>query len=173
MNFRNVIIAVFILLTVTGGLFYLYKANSVVSPTPKIKSLPDAVLKNLEGKEVRLSEFRGTPLIVNIWASWCPFCRVELKDFSELGKTAEGKFMIVAINRGETPEISRNFANQSASGTIIFLLDEKDEFYKSINGFSMPETLFVDPEGIIKLHRRGALELEEMKRRVDDIFATN
>ena len=170
MKFRNVIIIVFILLLTAGGIYYYYKSDSQVFSPPRIKLLPDLALKNMEGQEVRLSEFKGKPLVVNVWASWCPFCRKELEDFSELGKNAEDKFMIIAVNRREDPEIVKSLANQTASGTIIFLLDEKDEFYKSINGFSMPETLFVDREGIVKLHRRGAISLEEMKRRVLEFF---
>lgn len=171
MKFRIVpFLLVFILLAGAGGVFYYYKKRSAVLSQQKIRYLPELSLKNTEGRDIKLSDFKGKPLIVNMWASWCPFCKEELSSFAVLAEEHKEKIVILAVNRGEKPELVRNYALTAASGTIVFLLDEKDEFYKSVNGFSMPETLFVNEEGIIKLHRRGAMELEEMRRRVGEFF---
>ena len=165
------ILTLILLLFVAGGVFYYIKKGSQSSGgfTP-VKLVPDVTLKTIEGGETKLSEFRGRPLIVNVWASWCPFCKKELTSFSELGGIYKDSLVIVAINRKESIETIQAYANKTASGTVLYLRDDKDEFYKSINGFSMPETLFVDSEGVIKLHRRGAIEPEEMKRRVSELY---
>jgi len=51
--------------------------------------------------------------------------------------------------------------------------DPNDSFYKSIGGFAMPETLFIDGEGNIRLHKRGPMTYEEMKVAVEKIIAIN
>ena len=53
---------------------------------------------------------------------------------------------------------------------MIFLLDSSDSFYRSIGGFTMPETLFVDGGGNILLHKRGPMTLDEMRQKTNELF---
>ncbi len=53
---------------------------------------------------------------------------------------------------------------------MTFLLDSKDAFYKSIGGFSMPETLFADADGNVIVHKRGPMALDEMIDKVNSII---
>jgi len=55
------------------------------------------------------------------------------------------------------------------SDKLIFLLDPKDTFYKSIGGFAMPETLFVNSDGTINFHKRGPMRAEEIRQRVSEL----
>ena len=56
------------------------------------------------------------------------------------------------------------------SEDMLFLLDRSDSFYKSIGGFSMPETIFVNGDGEIVVHKRGPMELDEMREHVNKIL---
>ncbi len=54
---------------------------------------------------------------------------------------------------------------------IIFAIDKTDSFYTSIGGFAMPETVFYDSKGSIVFHKRGSMDLAEMKGHLDELLA--
>jgi thiol-disulfide isomerase/thioredoxin len=132
---------------------------------------PEFNLKDYEGKEVKLSDFRGKPSVINVWAGWCPFCADELTDLVKLQEEFGDKIAVIGINRGETLEAAKQFSDRAGViGKMILLLDPSDSFYSSIGGFSMPETIFTDASGFILFHKRGPMKLEEMKRRLQQAF---
>lgn len=159
----------FFLLLVFGSLVFWLRQEKSAS-APRERKLPQAELRTLEGGSFKFGE-QNIPLIVNVWATWCPFCLKEIEYFAELEKNSEGKFRVILVNRGENAETVHRYLGgiaQFASTTAV-LLDAKDLFYPAIGGFSMPETLFVDAKGIILYHKRGPMGLEEMKRRAEDL----
>ena len=132
--------------------------------------LPDLTLKSFEGEEVVLRELVGTPLVVNSWAVWCPFCKAELEDFAKLQEEFGDEITVVAIDRQETLLKAKGFTDEiGVTERMTFLLDPKDAFYKGIGGFSMPETIFADAEGNIIVHKRGPMALDEMRQKVNSI----
>lgn len=151
-----------------------YYALSVIQPQQEYRPAPQLSFAAYDGQGVKLSDFSGKPIVVNAWASWCPYCRDELKDFAAIKKefAQNGKeIVILAVNRAESPETARRYSDAvGVSDEIIFLLDPDDSFYQAIGGFSMPETIFVDTEGNIRQHKRGAMDALEIRRRVEDAF---
>ncbi len=131
--------------------------------------LPALALKEYEGSEVNLAGFSGKAMIVNSWAAWCPFCRQELPDFAELQKEFPG-LAVIAINRAESLSTAKRYSDElKVTGRLMLLLDPGDTFYKAIGGFTMPETLFVDKQGIVVFHKRGPLLLSEMRQKVAEL----
>ncbi|MEX1027083.1 MAG: TlpA disulfide reductase family protein [Candidatus Paceibacterota bacterium] len=128
-------------------------------------------LVDYEGDTVSLEEFRGEPLVINSWAVWCPFCTEELPAFAELQKEFEGEVTVIAIDRQESREKAKGFTDElGITDDMLFLLDSSDSFYKSIGGFSMPETIFVNSDGEIVVHKRGPMELDEMREHTNKII---
>jgi thiol-disulfide isomerase/thioredoxin len=127
---------------------------------------------DLEGNEVSLEQYRGKVLVVNSWASWCPFCVNELPDFSKLAAEYEGRELeVLAINRAESkPQIEAYLRSIDPMPGVTILLDKEDTYYKFIGGFAMPETVFYDTEGGVVVHKRGFMTLDEMKSHVDTLF---
>lgn len=161
-----------IILVVAWGIYWTLVR--VTPPGPEeIKPVlaPSLLLKDYDGKEINLSDFRGKNVVINSWAAWCPFCVEELPNFTTLQQELGDKIVVVAIDRQETPEKAKEFSDKyGVTGKIILLLDPEDSFYQSIGGFSMPETIFVDKEGFVKEHKRGPMKLEEMRRRTTQTF---
>ncbi len=127
--------------------------------------------KDYNGKTVNLADFVGKPLVINAWASWCPFCRQEIPDFVTAQKEFGDKVVIIAINRQESLTTAKGYTDtQGTSNGLVFLLDPSDSFYKSIGGFSMPETVFVDKNGNIADHKRGPMDINEIRQKISKIL---
>jgi thiol-disulfide isomerase/thioredoxin len=135
---------------------------------------PEFSLSDINGNTIRLNDFEEEILVINSWATWCPFCVDELPDFVELQKEFKDKIVVIAINRLESLSKSRGFTdNLGITNEMFWVLDPSDSFYKSIGGFSMPETIFVDMDKNIRIHKRGPMELEEMISKVNLILGSN
>lgn len=174
MSIKNIIFLVLALALAAGVSAFFWIGRPVMDVSlskegRKIQS--DLVFIDYEGRSIRLSDFAGRPLVLNAWAAWCPFCKEELADFAILQQEFGEKIVVVAIDRGETLEVSKKYSDElGVTDKIIFLLDPGDSFYQAIGGFSMPETVFVDKDGFVRDHKRGPMKLEEMRRRVEEAF---
>ena len=146
------------------------KRNAAV-PLP-VHALPELVFKNYDGQEVHTGQFKGRPMLINAWASWCPFCEREFVDFVALQKEFGDRIVIIAVNRGEPLDAARTYTDGlGITKDLLFVLDQADSFYRSVGGFSMPESVFVDASGIIRDHKRGPMDALEMHRRVEQAFS--
>lgn len=174
---RYTLILIGILVVGLGGWYALRGsgASQVTAPGGRAEA-PSAspsgaltlTLKDYAGNEVNLAQ-QGKPLVVNSWASWCPFCRQELPDFATLQKEFPG-IAVIAIDRQESLSTAQQYSDQlGVTGKLTLLLDPSDSFYKAIGGFSMPETIFVDRGGAIVFHKRGPLTIEEMRQKLSDL----
>ncbi|OGZ95452.1 MAG: hypothetical protein A2847_02425 [Candidatus Sungbacteria bacterium RIFCSPHIGHO2_01_FULL_50_25] len=168
---------VIVILLGIGGFFFWYSkgtADKSVHGALQERSA-EAVfaltLADFNGNPVRLADFKGKNIIVNVWASWCPYCREELSYFESVQGEYGEKLVILAANHGEKPETAERYLNETALGrNLIYLLDSNDSLYKTIQGFSMPETIFIDKQGAIRFHKRGPMNREEIRWRAQDIF---
>ncbi|OHA00995.1 MAG: hypothetical protein A3C07_05205 [Candidatus Sungbacteria bacterium RIFCSPHIGHO2_02_FULL_47_11] len=143
--------------------------NDITELQPR--QAPEFRLKDYGGREVSSAEFKGKPLVINSWAAWCPFCVQELPDFAVLQEEFGDKIAVIAVDRAEPLATAKEFSDRrGVTGRIILLLDPEDSFYQSVGGFSMPETIFVDRDGFIRDHKRGPMDLIEMRRRVEKIL---
>ena len=126
-----------------------------------------------EQNDVQLSDFSGRPLVINSWAVWCPFCKKELADFDALQEEFPQDITVIAIDRQESLKKAKGFTDEiGITEKMLFFLDPTDSFYKSIGGFSMPETIFVNETGTIVVHKRGPMDLEEMIEHTRKIINT-
>lgn len=176
------IIGAIVVLVITG--FFLYSrintgggqitTNEILNRVAKTSTkdkVPEFNLKDYNGKTVSLADFSGKPLIINSWASWCPFCVKELSDFATVQNEFKNQIVIIAINRSESLKIAKRFSDElNITNDLINLLDPKDSFYQSIGGFSMPETLFIDKEGNIVEHKRGPMDADEIRQKIKSIL---
>lgn len=176
MNKITLIIIGIVAILLVSGVIILQKRDGAQLPVDQktasdTEKAPDFSLKDYSGNTVKLTDFQGKPLVLNAWAAWCPFCRKELVDFATIQKEFGDKVVIVAINRQESLATAKGYTDkQGTSKDLIFLLDPGDSFYRSIGGFSMPETVFVDKNGTIRDHKRGPMEVDEIRERISKIL---
>lgn len=163
-------------LAIFGGVVWLVVTDRDVpgefEKQTEFKRAPDFALKDYDGKTVQFADFAGKPLVINSWAAWCPFCKKELSDFAAVQKEFGERVVIVAIDRAEPLQVAKGFTDAAEiSDEMIFLLDPEDSFYRAIGGFSMPETIFVDSDGNIRDHKRGPMDLREMRERIQKLIS--
>ena len=111
---------------------------------------PDFTLRDLDGREVRLADYRGRPVIVNFWASWCVPCREEFP----LLKAARARYTdqgleILGVVFDDDPDAARRYMAR-AGATWPGLVDTDDRVADAYKVNVPPLSFFVDPEGIVR-----------------------
>lgn len=179
---KSIVIGVIFVVIIVGAGVILSKTNNETPPkTQEVElepienadSMPVGIsLKDYSGNSVSLADYIGKPLVVNSWAIWCPFCVEELKDFAKVQKELGDDIIFIAINRAESRDRAKNFTdNLGVTDDFVFLLDSRDAFYRKIGGFTMPETVFVDRLGNIRIYKRGVMDIEEIRTKAQQILA--
>lgn len=126
---------------------------------------PNFELKTLDGREVRLGDYLGRVVIVEYWASWCPFCQTELPNLARLAASAPRDVVVLAINRGELPDVAKAYADKYVKrpANMLFLLDPEDKTYRAYEGTTMPQSFYIDRDGVVRTVAIQELLLGEMR----------
>ena len=116
---------------------------------------------DLQGDEVSLINYFGNVLVVSSWASWCPDCSTHLPLLDELAvEYADKGVQVLAINRSEPATTAERFLRTvNATSAVVLVLDPDDKFYKSVEVYAMPETIFYDTKIAISFHSRSSITL--------------
>jgi len=122
------------------------------------------------GERVRLSDFRGRPVYVNFWASWCVPCLVEMRDIDQLAAT-HPDLVVVGINRGESVRVAEGFLEKitlkdgsSGFSFTVGLMDPSQTLYRAYLGLGMPVSIFIDAQGQVVAVWNGLLSPSRMEQ---------
>ena len=110
----------------------------------------------LDARSVALQDLRGQPVVVNLWASWCPPCRREMPVLL-LARQAHPDVRFVWINQGETPEAVLRHSTQQGLPLADVLLDGASALGRTLDARALPTTLFYDAQGQLQAVRTGEL----------------
>ena len=112
----------------------------------------------LSGPSRKLSEFRGKPLIINVWASWCGPCRQEIGSLERLARSKLGKqFTVIGISTDDYPEAAKAFVKRSGT-TFAHYIDQRLLLENMLGAERLPLTLLVDAHGKVLGKYYGAEE---------------
>lgn len=118
--------------------------------------LPSVTLATLGGTPVSLQDFRGKPLVLNLWATWCPPCRRELPMMVRLSQeNPEVRFAFVS--QGEGPAVVRSFLEEQKLAPEWVLLDPETQLSQALKTQGLPTTFFFDREGRLVARHMGEL----------------
>lgn len=111
---------------------------------------PDFTLKNMQGKNMNLTEQRGNIMLINFWASWCGPCRKEMPVLQALeDKYKDLGVQVWGINVEQESQAGKDFlANLSLNFSIFF--DETNTLSKTYQVEAMPTTVIVDRDGVVR-----------------------
>ena len=133
---------------------------------------PNFTVYDLEGNEVNLTDFFGKPIIVNFWASWCGPCKMEMPDFDAAYTTYkdEIEFLMVNMTDGsrETLEKASSFIADSEY-TFPVYYDAEYSAAITYSVSSLPTTYFINADGELIAHARGAIDADTLQKGIDMI----
>jgi peroxiredoxin len=109
---------------------------------------PDFTLLTLDGETVRLSDFKGKPVLINFWATWCGPCRAEFPDFQKASVDNADNLVIIGINNTSTDQKEQVPAFVKEFGiTYPIVLDESGDTAKAYGILGLPTSIFIDRNG--------------------------
>jgi peroxiredoxin len=132
----------------------------------------DFALKDMAGKDVRLAEFKGRPLVINFWATWCGPCRAEIPGLVELvAKYQREQLTVLGISIDDTPEALQRFAAEhKINYPLLAGLGHDDllETYDAVG--AIPVTWFIRRDGTVYLKKMGTDSREWFEAQVKALF---
>jgi thiol-disulfide isomerase/thioredoxin len=120
-------------------------------------TLRDAPMQGLTGKSQLLSDFRGKPLIINVWASYCPPCLAEMGSLERLHKKYGKQFNVIGITIDDYPDRARGFL-EKAKTSFPHFIDQKLILENMLGSDRIPLTLLIDANGKVVNKVYGAQE---------------
>ncbi|MCT1904700.1 TlpA family protein disulfide reductase [Oceanobacillus sojae] len=133
---------------------------------------PDFKLETLEGETRQLSDFRGEPVMINFWATWCPPCRQEMPDMEQFYQEHDPVIFSVNLTNEELNTKQVNHFLQELELTFPVLLDKEGEVSTLYRIQPIPMTYMVDADGIIQFKSFGALSYKQMVKQFEQMSKT-
>ena len=147
--------------------------SGMQSRTPKEgEAIPDFELPTLDGRKVRLSALRGSPVLINFWATWCGPCKQEMPLLVEQYNWNKGKGLrVLAIDTlaNDNVDDMRAFAKQFNMNFDV-LVDETDAIAGGWEVMGLPTTFFIRPDGTVAKVHVGQLTADQLKENLGMIL---
>ncbi len=204
---RRVIYPILVIVAIVGVIWWLeHRTDSAVSPTGERygpsdlpatlvpagadiapeegKLAPDFLLESLDGGDLRLSDFRGRPVVLNFWATWCAPCRKEMPQFVRIYDHYKDEgLMVLAVNLQEGKSVVSPFAKDFGMNFPIGI-DRGGDVGDEYDLLGLPTTYFIGRDGLIRsvftgpfieksgdTNVQGAIEAGELEQRIAGIMS--
>jgi thiol-disulfide isomerase/thioredoxin len=136
--------------------------------------LREVTLQGLNGPPRRLAEYRGKPLLINVWASWCGPCIQEMASLERLAwREDRVPFSVIGISTDDYPQKALAFLNRS-NATIRHFIDHDQQVENMLGAATIPLTVLVDADGRVVDKIYGAREWDspEMMQLISKAFGS-
>ena len=153
------LVAVVTVLVIIKAVLNLGSANFSAGPAgskgiPTGEAAPDFTLKNLDGNEVRLADQRGSTVLLDFWATWCPPCRKELPHIQQFhDKYGDDGLVILAISSDSKKSDVRPFLEKNNYTFQVLFADGKVQKDYQVRG--IPAVYMIDRDGMVRFHHVG------------------
>jgi peroxiredoxin len=142
-------------------------SNTTEQSEPKIGNqvgdiAPDFTLKDLDGNTVTLSSLRGKKVILNFWATTCPYCKIEMPALNQFIKSHKDDTVLLAIDLGESPSKVKQYLEGKGYEFTVLLDTDLSTIYDYQVQF-IPMSYFIDKNGIIRAISNGAMTYDEIE----------
>ncbi len=149
----------------TTGAVLLFGAIATFMMSPPAVALPPLPLSSLDGRPVTLADFAGKPVVVNLWATWCPPCRREMPALQQ-AQAAHPDVNFVFVNQGEEAGVIAAFLASEELALANVLVDLPSSVGAALGQGGLPTTLFFDAGGRLAGIRVGELSQATLNQRL-------
>ena len=152
-------------------LYNKFKGEDAGGVANTVDKAPQFTVEDYDGNSVSLSDFAGNPIVLNIWASWCPPCKAEMPDFEAAYKRYGDEVVFLMVNATggqETVASAKSFIEESGY-TFPVYFDTSYEVSYAYQATSIPKTFFIDREGNIVAHAPGMLTASALENGINMI----
>jgi len=148
-----------------GGQTRASGAAGVCDPNAKPANL-NFTLKDVAGKDVKLSSYKGKVVLLNFWATWCGPCKIEIPWFNEFHQKYQGKgFVVLGISADDTVEQLKPFVAQYKMAYPVLVGLGRDDVQEALGPvWGLPTTLLINREGKVCQRHMGLVKKEEFEK---------
>lgn len=165
---------VVIVLLAAAATWYVVQRNQGPSDIEQTLISGDAdggtSFSTVSGDPVALDETlqRDMPVVVMVWASWCPSCAGQLQNLQQIAVEYTDQLTVLAINRDEPRVRAQRYLDTVGDiSAVTVLLNAGDRYYDDISGYAMPETVVYDQSGNLVERFRGDVSLAALQQAVE------
>jgi len=126
------------------------------------KRAPNFELDGLDGQTFRLKAFAGRPLFVNVFATWCPPCRLEMPLVERTLRRYRNRIAFLAVDAQEPSTVIRPYLRSVGVHARVGV--DSGQLVASYGARSIPESVFIDRDGIVRAIVRGPIDSETLVR---------
>lgn len=191
-NVKIIVLAVLFIALLGGGIFAYNRLSKNYNETETVtlsdsnsssnqsqsteqqkNTAPDFTVVDYNGKQTKLSDKKGKPVVVNFWASWCGPCKSEFPAFEDAynkyGNDVE--FMMINLTDGyqETISSAKSFIDEQ-NYTFPVYYDTTMSASNAYGVFSIPKTLFIDKNGNIVQNRTGTISQDTLEQNIESLL---
>ncbi len=153
-----------------GIVVWLFGAILAMAADAGLERLPQVELTRLDGGgTVQLKSLIGKPVVVNMWATWCPPCRREMPVLRD-AQARYQDIVFVFANQGESADAVRSFLDAARLSLTNVLLDFRMQVGNQTGSMALPTTLFFNEKGVLVARRTGELSAATLSQRIDSIL---
>lgn len=184
MRNRSLLIIAGALIVVMGRLIWLFTSRNgelrsatsdqpnaaVEQPTvgPQIGAMaPEFTAKDASGQSHALSEYRGRPVLLNFWASWCPPCKAEMPLLYKAQQQHENRLIVLEVDAAVTernPGDANHFLQQEGLAFPHLLFDDTGSAMQAYGITGIPQSFFIDEKGMLRTVAFGQLDEKSLKQ---------
>ena len=169
---KRILIFTVLLAFLLGGCSTVTVPETTAAETENSVQAPDFTVYDVQGQAWRLSDFRGKPIVLNFWATWCGPCKKEMPDFNEkyleLGDKVQ--FLMVNVTDGVRDTVENASALMAEKGYQFPVFYDTQLEASNLYGVNaLPSTFFIDKEGNVVLWGEGMLTAENLQYGLDQI----
>lgn len=145
--------------------------ESIKEQAAILNQAKDFSVYNDKDEEVKLSSFKGKPIVINFWTTWCGYCKIEMKYFQELYNQYKDEVVFLMANstiEDDKTEVNKYITGQGYTFPIYYDINGNAVTTYKITGY--PVTMFINKDFQISRIHQGMINLETLQKNINNIM---